>query len=172
MSADIIHVDFQTRQVVGKEESKRQEKEETILQLLTDQRESPELVQEFCDTFEPPMDPEFWRGLIREEAKEVKEAAAHLLKELSDLEYVTVGHMLAKGDPAAALAVVKTVMDDEIILDLLDAFPPEVERAAMLRVHYSNMSKAMPDGSVKRREDGKVLKGPNYKPAELQDLLA
>jgi len=26
----------------------------------------------------------------------------------------------------------------------------------------SNMSKLMPDGSVKRREDGKVLKGPNY----------
>jgi hypothetical protein len=26
----------------------------------------------------------------------------------------------------------------------------------------SNMSKLMPDGSVKRREDGKVLKGPNF----------
>lgn len=29
-------------------------------------------------------------------------------------------------------------------------------------VHASNLSKLMPDGSVKLREDGKVLKGPNF----------
>jgi len=29
-------------------------------------------------------------------------------------------------------------------------------------IHESNMSKLMPDGSVRRRDDGKVLPGPNF----------
>lgn len=32
----------------------------------------------------------------------------------------------------------------------------------LAEVHRSNLSKLMPDGSVKRRSDGKVLKGPNF----------
>ncbi|MDF3025399.1 MAG: hypothetical protein K0R10_2760, partial [Alphaproteobacteria bacterium] len=39
------------------------------------------------------------------------------------------------------------------------------------RVHDSNMSKLGDDGKPIRREDGKVLKGPNYHPPELDDLL-
>lgn len=38
------------------------------------------------------------------------------------------------------------------------------------RVHTSNMSK-LEDGKVLYREDGKVLKGKNYKPANLGDLV-
>ena len=38
------------------------------------------------------------------------------------------------------------------------------------RVHRSNMSKLGEDGKPIRREDGKVLKGPNYKPPYLEDL--
>jgi NTP pyrophosphatase (non-canonical NTP hydrolase) len=41
---------------------------------------------------------------------------------------------------------------------------------ALDRVHQSNLSKLV-NGQPLLREDGKVLKGPNYKPPYLQDLV-
>ena len=42
---------------------------------------------------------------------------------------------------------------------------------ALRRVHASNMSKLGEDGKPIYREDGKVLKGPNYQPPDLSDLV-
>ena len=42
---------------------------------------------------------------------------------------------------------------------------------AMHRVHESNMSKLDAYGKPILREDGKVLKGPNYQPPNLEDLV-
>ena len=42
---------------------------------------------------------------------------------------------------------------------------------AMNRVHESNLSKLDEDGNPIYRDDGKVLKGPNYKPPDLSDLF-
>ena len=42
---------------------------------------------------------------------------------------------------------------------------------ALDRVHKSNMSKLDKDGKPIYREDGKVLKGPDYKPPDLSDLF-
>ena len=42
---------------------------------------------------------------------------------------------------------------------------------ALDRVHKSNMSKLGEDGKPIYREDGKVLKGPNYQPPTLEDLF-
>tara|TARA_Y100000361_G_scaffold152241_1_gene171246 strand:- start:1180 stop:1461 length:282 start_codon:yes stop_codon:yes gene_type:complete len=42
---------------------------------------------------------------------------------------------------------------------------------ALDRVHKSNMSKLGLDGKPIRRADGKVLKGPNYQPPILKDLI-
>ena len=42
---------------------------------------------------------------------------------------------------------------------------------ALDRVHQSNMSKLDEDGKPIYRDDGKVLKGPNYKPPNLEDLF-
>ena len=42
---------------------------------------------------------------------------------------------------------------------------------ALNRIHESNMSKLDEDGKPIRREDGNVLKGPNYKPPNLSDLI-
>ena len=42
---------------------------------------------------------------------------------------------------------------------------------AMRRLYESNMSKLGEDGKPIYRGDGKVLKGPNYKPPYLNDLL-
>lgn len=69
---------------------------------------------------------------------------ARILKELSDLQYVISG-----------LAVV-------LDLPLQPAF---------VKVHKSNMSKLGLDGKPILREDGKILKGPNYAPPDLEDLV-
>ncbi len=42
---------------------------------------------------------------------------------------------------------------------------------ALRRVHQSNMSKLGENGKPIKREDGKVLKGPNYQPPDLSDLV-
>ena len=42
---------------------------------------------------------------------------------------------------------------------------------ALDRVHKSNMTKLGSDGKPIYREDGKVLKGPNYTPPNLTDLV-
>ena len=42
---------------------------------------------------------------------------------------------------------------------------------ALDRVHQSNLSKLDEEGNPIYREDGKVLKGPNYKPPNLEDLF-
>ena len=42
---------------------------------------------------------------------------------------------------------------------------------AMNRVHESNLSKLDEYGNPIYRDDGKVLKGPNYKPPDLSDLF-
>ena len=76
--------------------------------------------------------------------EEIKAAKAALLKELCDLQYVLSGFAVTFGLPF-----------DE----------------AFKRVHESNMSKLGPDGKPIYREDGKVLKGPNYKKPDLSDLV-
>lgn len=68
------------------------------------------------------------------------DAMRRLLKELADLRYVVEGTAVAFG------------------LDIDGAF---------LETHRSNMSKLGEDGKPVKREDGKVLKGRNYTPADM-----
>jgi predicted HAD superfamily Cof-like phosphohydrolase len=65
---------------------------------------------------------------------------AKLAKELSDLRYVCWGTDLEFGIPSDA-----------------------VDR----EVHRSNMSKLWPDGALRHRSDGKVLKSPTYSEADI-----
>ena len=74
---------------------------------------------------------------------QVADNQIHQLKELSDLVFVCYQYAAARG------------------WDL---------DTAMTRVFESNMSKLV-DGKPFRREDGKVLKGPNYQPPVLDDLI-
>ena len=71
---------------------------------------------------------------------EIREAKIALTKEIADNIYVLLGSAVALGLP---------------IVEVFDA------------THTSNMSKLGEDGKPIYREDGKVLKGPNYKPAEI-----
>lgn len=84
--------------------------------------------------------------LVSEEFDEVcsAESEENLVKELADLVYVTYGYAAAFG------------------WDLDEA---------VRRVHASNISKLGPDGKPMKRDDGKVLKGPNYQEPNLSDLL-
>ena len=95
------------------------------------------------------------KDLIVEEFKEFLEAdgmmfraghkpKADCLKELADLVYVCYQYAENQG------------------WDLDEA---------MYRVHESNMSKLDEEGKPIYRDDGKVLKGPNYKPPNLEDLV-
>lgn len=67
---------------------------------------------------------------------------ARMMKELSDLQYVLSGMVVAFGIPM---------------------------QEVFHRTHQSNMSKLV-NGKVLKREDGKFLKGPNYKPPFLEDI--
>jgi predicted HAD superfamily Cof-like phosphohydrolase len=71
------------------------------------------------------------------------EASADALKELADLVYVCFQFAAAIG----------WELDE-----------------ALDRVHKSNLSKLV-DGKPLRREDGKILKGPDYQPPYLSDLV-
>jgi predicted HAD superfamily Cof-like phosphohydrolase len=128
------------------------------------------MVAEFQKTFSTSIDPELWKKLIEEETAEVMEAVEHLLKEVSDLAYVVSGYLNVGGD----LNELKS-KDIAIALQwsnfVMEAIGVERAREAIKRVHESNMSKLDNDGNVIRREDGKVLKGPNYAPPVLSDLV-
>ena len=88
-------------------------------------------------------------ALIAEEYHEFynavqNESYEHELKELADLVYVAFQYA------------------ENMEWDLEEALD---------RVHKSNMSKLGLDGKPIRRADGKVLKGPNYQPPILNDLI-
>ena len=97
----------------------------------------------------------YQKNLIVEEFKEFLEAEgmlfrkntafrAECLKELADLVYVCYQYAANMG------------------WDLDEA---------LHRVHASNMSKLDENGKPIYRDDGKVLKGPNYAPPNLDDLV-
>lgn len=115
-------------------------------------------VREWHDAFgvlnseEPTLDVPFKtlrESLIIEEFKEVLEAfqnndIENLAKELADLIWVCCGAALTFGIP-------------------LDKVFEEVTR--------SNMSKLDENGKPLLREDGKILKGPNYSEADIKSIL-
>jgi len=110
-------------------------------------------VQEFHDTYGLPVEDRQTCGsektkalrinLLQEELDELKEALANddlveTLDALIDLQYVLDGAFLSFGLQG-------------------------VKEAAFDEVHRSNMSKLGEDGKpIRREEDGKVMKGPNY----------
>lgn len=143
-------------------------------------------VAEFIHSFGASLDMRVWVTLIREEFAEVKEAfesedKAAQLKEVCDLIYVTAGLGLTAPDEDVIERLIP-VEEREAIERLLhevslhtmghqDFVTFEVFTEAFNRVHASNMSKLGDDGKPIRREDGKILKGPNYKAPDLTDLV-
>ena len=97
------------------------------------------------------------RRLIDEETKEFDEAATLLLYSPNDLSLQT--------------DVLKELSDVVFVCyQFAAAFGLDLD-TAMQRVFDSNMSKLGEDGKPIYREDGKVLKGPDYAEPVLDDLI-
>jgi predicted HAD superfamily Cof-like phosphohydrolase len=89
------------------------------------------------------------RRLIEEELDEMDEAGTDRTGQLDagiDILYFAYGNLLRQG------------------------FTPEQIDMGFQEVHRSNMSKLGEDGRPIYREDGKVLKGPNYFPPDLEKI--
>ncbi|MEL7974864.1 MazG nucleotide pyrophosphohydrolase domain-containing protein [Isoptericola sp. F-RaC21] len=101
------------------------------------------------------------RALLAEEAGEAAEA-------LTDLAAA-----LASGDdPAAAYRAVAKELADVLYVTYGAADALGIDLPAVFaEVHRSNLSKVDEDGRVLRRADGKVLKGPGYRPPVLDDIV-
>ena len=110
----------------------------------------PQMVEIFADTMRQEKNPEMSWALIKEEYAEWYEASCDgtcvaELKELADLVYVIYGYARARG------------------WDLEEA---------VRRVHRNNLDRCVqPDGSIKYRTDGKVIKRDNPPKIDLSDLV-
>jgi hypothetical protein len=116
-----------------------------------------DMVKEFSRVLDQKPDPVLYADLIEEEYGEwiesrvddphkiIEELMEAELKELADLVYVCYGYANAMGYNL-----------DE----------------ALRRVHENNLGRCLqPDGSVKRRADGKILKNKDYPKVRLDDLI-
>ena len=109
-----------------------------------------DMVKEYVKTSGQVPNPTMSAQLIKEEYNELldewhKANRGNELKELADLVYVVYGYANARGWD----------------LDM-----------ALLRVHDNNMGRMhQPDGTILRRDDGKVVKNKSYPKVELGDLV-
>ena len=140
-------------------------------------------LRDFIVTFGASLDPRLWAKLIKEELQECSEAAmgddkAAYLKEVADLAYVATGfNVVVHEEVPVSLeeakewyALMRDVMAEITMAE--EVFTPKVTVEAFRRVHLSNMSKLGDDGKPVKRDDGKIMKGPNYQPPVLDDLVS
>lgn len=111
-----------------------------------------EMVNEFAETTKQTPSRKLSLNLIYEEylefldeARKTRVNRPYELKELADLIYVIYGYARVQG------------------YDL---------DGAVEAVHENNLGRIrQPDGSIKRREDGKILKNPDYPKVNLNDYI-
>jgi predicted HAD superfamily Cof-like phosphohydrolase len=116
-----------------------------------------DMVSEYAEVSQQEGTPMLYRKLIREEYVELttemlsaglnmgNEDPENELKEMADLVYVLYGYARVKG----------------YNLD-----------KAVERVHQNNMGRMyQPDGTILRRDDGKVLRNKDYPSVDLSDLI-
>lgn len=105
---------------------------------------------DFSKVTEQEPSPVLYATLIQEEFDEWRSSYLHEdflneIKELADLVYVVYGYANARG------------------WDLSEA---------LHRVHENNLGRiTQDDGTIQRREDGKIIKNPNAPKINLEDLL-
>lgn len=144
-------------------------------------------VSEFIRVFDASTDIALWERLIEEEVMELHvELTAdninreNVLKEAADVIYVVtplIGIVEALGDIGLVseermLKLQKLVERADNKLEVaIGMFGEDTIGEAVKLVHASNMSKLGEDGKPIRRDDGKILKGPNYKAPDLSALV-
>ncbi len=144
-----------------------------------------QLVAQFIKAFKGSLDLRLWVNLMKEELAEYNAAfktndREEMLKEIADVLYVKTGFLLVLGGGIGEDILSRE--EEQEWMNILDEtnkaylqaeaiFSISTIREAFKRVHTSNMSKLGDDGKPVIREDGKILKGPNYKKPYLTDLL-
>lgn len=106
-----------------------------------------EMVKEFSKVLDQKPDYYLYQKLISEEYQEWTETAygEDELKELADLVYVIYGYANAR----------RYDLDE-----------------ALRRVHVNNLGRCIqPDGTIHRREDGKIIKNKDYPKVKLDDIV-
>lgn len=128
-----------------------------------------DVVEEFHRAFGHPVGAKgsedliiFRNKLIEEEYDELKDELASALVDLQ-----TKGSI----SPKTKARLLKELADLQYVISGLAVTFDLPLQVAFIRVHKSNMSKLGEDGKPVYREDGKVLKGPNYQPVDLEDLV-
>lgn len=148
-------------------------------------------VKNWSKSFEVQPNFELQNTLIQEECKEFLEVMAmqtefnlefgvNFLKEISDCTFVILGFTNMSRDADADEAylddtTVHLIAGVHMVHSPFVRIVPELvelEAEAFDRVYNSNMSKLGKNGKPVRREDGKVMKGTNYKEPDLTDLAA
>lgn len=141
-----------------------------------------EALANFMSAFGASLDPRLWLKLVDEELTElyaeVPNTQEHL-KELSDLLYVYTGLDLLSHDYLGELmpedernkAIKLLGRAERALTEYADYYSEAKLARAFSRVHESNMSKLGADGKPIKRDDGKVMKGPNYEAPDLSDLV-
>jgi predicted HAD superfamily Cof-like phosphohydrolase len=129
-------------------------------------------VTEFRNAFEMQDDKELWKRLMNEESNEVIEAFANLIKEICDLVYVSCGAQ-GVGVEQGAVLPPEFQKNYDLAVAIVEylSIPDEAFYEFFAAVHKSNMSKLGPDGKPIRREDGKILKGPNYAAPDIETMV-
>lgn len=105
------------------------------------------MVKEFAKVTRQTPTSHLYTKLLSEEYHEFlgADTCVEELKEMADLVYVTFGLADARG------------------YDLTEAIE---------RVHENNLGRiTQPDGTIKRREDGKIIKNLGYPKVDLEDLV-
>tara|TARA_R110000851_G_scaffold199532_1_gene350623 strand:+ start:2922 stop:3296 length:375 start_codon:yes stop_codon:yes gene_type:complete len=112
-----------------------------------------DMVSEYAEVSQQEGKEDLYRALIDEEYIELRDEMydgytgnpENELKEMADLLYVLYGYARVKGY--------------------------NLNKAVEL-VHQNNMGRMLqPDGTIKRRADGKVIKNPDYPKVDLGDLV-
>ena len=134
-------------------------------------------VRDFHEAFGHPVNAKWTPELIELRVKLIAEECSEALQELySSADYIN----LFGGDWNKSNNMIpvdqKVALTKELCDILVVVYGTAVALglpidAAFNRVHESNMSKLGNDGKPVLREDGKILKGPNYKEPDLTSLF-
>ena len=128
-------------------------------------------IKQFHEAFNLDIDQEPNLKLVKLRRTLIAEETKELLADLdSVIECLETGQEIPK---ELWMNMLKEMADVQVVVSgtAVSLKPVAKLEEAFKRVHESNMSKLGLDGKPMYREDGKVMKGPNYYPPDLSDLV-